>query len=209
MKRPKFKLKTWLGLAWITLSLTTMIVTKAPAQSQIMTGQAMVPLGYCQLTAAQLAASIGLASCTRASFTATGSGTNLTTSAVAGVIKSGDALLTGTGVPAGTTIISQTSGTPGGAGVYVTSQATTASGAAVTSGGIPPGATGALLQAVTQDISYRDDGGAPTAAVGMILHGGGGTAVTNFPPTPYTGPLPALRFILIAGLPTLNVLFYR
>jgi hypothetical protein len=67
-----------------------------------------------------------------ASFTGTGSGTNLTVSAVTGVIAVGDRL-DGTGVPATTNIVSQTSGTPGGAGVYVTSNATTSSGAALTS----------------------------------------------------------------------------
>lgn len=67
-----------------------------------------------------------------ASFTGTASGANLTASAVTGTIDIGD-IIAGTGVPAGTTIVSQTSGTPGGAGVYVTSVATTASAAALTS----------------------------------------------------------------------------
>jgi hypothetical protein len=66
-----------------------------------------------------------------ATFTGSGSGTNLTTSAVAGTIAVGD-LIVGTGVPGATTIVSQTSGTPGGAGVYVTNNATTSSGAALT-----------------------------------------------------------------------------
>lgn len=66
-----------------------------------------------------------------AQFTGTGSGTNLTASAVTGTIAVGD-LVVGTGVPASTTISSQTSGTPGGAGVYVTNNATTSSGAALT-----------------------------------------------------------------------------
>lgn len=70
-----------------------------------------------------------------ATFTATGSGTDLTTSVVTGLISIGDEI-SGTGVPAGTTIVSQTSGTTGGAGVYVTSVATTASAATVTSFGI-------------------------------------------------------------------------
>jgi hypothetical protein len=66
-----------------------------------------------------------------ASFTGTGSGTNLTASAVTGTIGIGD-LIAGSGVPAGTTILSQASGTPGGAGVYVTSHPTTSSGASLT-----------------------------------------------------------------------------
>jgi hypothetical protein len=65
-----------------------------------------------------------------ASFTGTGSGTNLTASAVTGVIGVGQ-LVQGTGVPANTTIVSQSSGTPGGAGVYVTSNATTSAAAAL------------------------------------------------------------------------------
>ena len=66
-----------------------------------------------------------------ATFTGTGAGTNLTASSVTGTIQIGD-YLTGTGIPTGTLIISQTSGTTGGAGVYVTSSATTSSGAAIT-----------------------------------------------------------------------------
>lgn len=68
-----------------------------------------------------------------ATFTGTGSGTNMTASAVSGTIGVGD-VISGTGVPAGTTILSQTSGTPGGAGVYVTSGATTSSGNAISCG---------------------------------------------------------------------------
>jgi hypothetical protein len=70
-----------------------------------------------------------------ATFTATGSGTNLTVSAVTGVITPGETLGTTTGITAGTTIVSQTSGTTGGAGVYVTSVATTISAATATSFG--------------------------------------------------------------------------
>jgi hypothetical protein len=73
---------------------------------------------------------VGIAHTLGATFTGTGSGTNLTASAVTGVIAVGD-VVTGTGAPANTTIVSQTSGTPGGAGVYVTSNATTSSGAAL------------------------------------------------------------------------------
>lgn len=76
-----------------------------------------------------------------ASFTGTGSGTNLTVSAVAnGVINIGSIVL-GTGVPVGTTILSQTSGVTGQTGVYVTSNPTTSSGAALTAG-----ITGTLIE---------------------------------------------------------------
>jgi hypothetical protein len=67
-----------------------------------------------------------------ASFTGTGSGTNLTVTGVTGVIAAGDRV-NGTGVPGGTNIVSQTSGTPGGAGVYVTNNATTSAANALTS----------------------------------------------------------------------------
>ena len=67
-----------------------------------------------------------------ATFTATGSGTNLTVSAVTGLISIGDALGVTTGIGAGITILSQTSGPTGGAGVYVTSAATTISAATAT-----------------------------------------------------------------------------
>lgn len=64
---------------------------------------------------------------------ATGSGTNLTLSGVTaatppGTVSAGN-IVTGTCVPANTTIVSQTSGTVGGDGVYVTNNATTCSGA--------------------------------------------------------------------------------
>jgi hypothetical protein len=61
-------------------------------------------------------------------FTGTGSGTNLTVAAIVGVLHPGDTV-TGSGIPGGTTIVSQSSGTIGGNGVYVTSQATTVAGA--------------------------------------------------------------------------------
>lgn len=174
----------------------------SPVNAQTIPGQGMVPLGNCQLSAAQLAASIGLSACVRGSFTGTGVGTNLTASAVTGIIKPGD-LITGTGVPVGTTIVSQTSGPTGGAGVYVTSAATTSSGASLTSGGIPPNATMAYLVAETANVRYRDDGADPTAAIGSIVYFGAGGAVL------YGGTLPAARFILLSGAPLLNISFYR
>lgn len=70
-----------------------------------------------------------------ASFTATGTGTSLVVTAVTGVIHPGNlqsALLAGTGVPGSTYIVSQSSGTTGGAGTYLTNNATTSSAAALT-----------------------------------------------------------------------------
>lgn len=77
-----------------------------------------------------------------ASFTGTGSGTNLTASAVTGSILVGQTI-NGTGVPANTTIVSQTSGTLGGAGIYVTNNATTSSGAALTANEVMQGVVAA------------------------------------------------------------------
>jgi len=91
---------------------------------------------YADGTVAQSAATNATATASMgATFTASGSGTNLTVSAVTGLITVGETLGTTTGIPAGTTIVSQTSGTPGGAGVYVTSVATTISAATATSFG--------------------------------------------------------------------------
>lgn len=172
-----------------------------PALAQTATpGLRIVPTGYCQFTASGTA--VTLSACVRASFTGTGSGTNLTVSAVAGVIKPGDGVA-GTGVPAGTTIISQVSGTTGGAGVYKTSAATTASSASLTSGGIPTGSTLAVVSIETANVRWRDDGAAPTASVGMPISAGA---------APYTfmsiGRLSNLQFIAQSGSPVVNVAFY-
>jgi hypothetical protein len=60
--------------------------------------------------------------------TGTATGTSLAVTAVNGAIITG-ATVSGLGVPSGTTIVSQQSGTAGGAGTYTTSVATTASAA--------------------------------------------------------------------------------
>lgn len=73
--------------------------------------------------------------------TGTGSGSsyNLTISgSVTGAFQAGE-FLAGTGVPAGTRIIYQRSGTGGGAGVYVTSNPTTVSGAVTATYGVMVG----------------------------------------------------------------------
>lgn len=62
---------------------------------------------------------------------ATGTGTSLNVTSVTGQLNTGD-VLSGTGVPAGTTIVNQVSGTPGGVGVYTTSNSTTSSSASLT-----------------------------------------------------------------------------
>lgn len=165
-----------------------------------MTGQvAALPMGYCQLAPAS---ATPLAACVRATFTGTGNGTTLAASAVTGFIKPGDTI-TGTGVPTGTFIVSQLTGTPGGAGNYVTNQATTSSGASLSSGGIPQGANSAALTAETQNMRFTDDAtGAPTAATGQLI-------VTGQLPLWYQGSLANLQFIQVAASGKLNVTFYK
>lgn len=68
-------------------------------------------------------------------------------------------------------------------------------------GGIPSGSTIALIQAEAQAIRYRDDGTAPTAAVGLPVAAAGSFL--------YSGPLNRLRFIEQTSGAKLNVLFYR
>jgi hypothetical protein len=87
---------------------------------------AAIQAAFTDPTESSFTASLG------SSFTGTQSGTNLTTTAVTCLISVGD-VISGTGVAAGTTIVSQTSGTTGGAGVYVTSLSGTASTASCTS----------------------------------------------------------------------------
>lgn len=168
-------------------------------------GQPVVPLGYCQLSASALGSAVALSKCVRAAFTASAGSpsTKLVVTSVTGVILPGDQIVSGTGITAGTVIVSQDpGGTPGGAGTYNLSATNTASSASSTSGGIPPGATMALLQAETADVRFRDDGGAPAAAVGeLVVHG--------TPPIFYTGTLSKLQFIAASGSPLLDVLFYR
>ena len=63
----------------------------------------------------------------------------------------------------------------------------------------PPGARIALLSASVAAVSWRDDGGVPTATVGIIIPAG--TTMQ------YTGNLAAIQFISATG--TLNVSYYK
>jgi len=121
-------------------------------------------------TEASVTASIG------ASFTATASGspaTTFTVTATTGYISIGD-VITGSGVPSGTTIASFVSGTPGGAGVYTTSVATTASSAscATTSSVIDVTVVGSGTLAVGQT-AYN--GSSSIGVVSALGTGTGGT----------------------------------
>lgn len=63
-----------------------------------------------------------------ASFNGVATGTSLVVTGIAGYLSPGDPIA-GTGIPAGTTIDHQASGSTGGNGTYITSQATTVNGA--------------------------------------------------------------------------------
>lgn len=169
-----------------------------PALSQ--NGARSGNLGFCSLSSVSSATAITTTSCTLASFTATGSGTQLTVSSVTGLISPGDPIA-GSGVPTGTVITAQVSvsppgASPGGSGIYTTNNATTSSAASLTAGGVPQAATYAVICASTQGVNYRDDGVAPTATVGT---GGQGIVPTSStsPPTciPYNGTFSLLQFI--------------
>lgn len=84
------------------------------------------------------------------SFTGSGSGTNLTVSALSGFLEPG-MLVQGTGVPANTTIVSQASGPTGGNGVYVTSNPTTIAGAGNAYAALVTAVAGSASVAVNAD----------------------------------------------------------
>jgi hypothetical protein len=133
-------------------------------------------------------------------FTATGTGTSLVVTAVTGLISIGDTIA-GTGVPAGTTILAQVSGTPGGAGTYTTSVATTASAATVTSFGNVLDVT-----AVTGTLAIGDaitGTGIPTGATLASqvsgATGGVGVYTLDIPATAYAA---STALTVVAGIVT-------
>jgi Protein of unknown function (DUF3383) len=146
------------------------------ASNSFSAAAAAIQAAFTDPTEASFTAAIG------ATFTATGASTNLTTSAVTGLISIGDTI-TGTGVPASTTIVSQTSGTTGGAGVYVTSNATTSSGAALT-------AASTVLNVTVESVV--------SLAVGQTLVGAG-VAGTPLITAQLTGPAGGIGTYRISG----------
>lgn len=79
-------------------------------------------------------------------------------------------------------------------------QIVTATLAASTALGVPNGSRIAVIQAVGQAISWRDDGTAPTATIGMSIPAGGELV--------YDGTLTAIRLIQVASGATANISYY-
>jgi hypothetical protein len=78
-----------------------------------------------------------------------------------------------------------------------------ATGLASCVGGIPSGTNTILMSADTANVKWRDDGTAPTGAIGMTL-------VFGQLPVTYNGTISKLQFILATGgSPILNVSFYK
>jgi hypothetical protein len=160
-----------------------------------------VPMGFCPL--ANMSSATKLSSCQMATFIGTGSGNSITITSVTGLVLPGE-VMAGTGVPAGTIIISQSSGVPGGAGVYVTSNPTTSNGASLTASGVPTGATNAVICSYVQGVVYRDDQVSPTGTPGS-----GGQGISANQCIPYNGTLANLQFIQQSAGALLGVSFYR
>lgn len=111
----------------------------------------------------------------------------ITISSVTGVLSVGDTMA-GTGITAGTTIVSQISGTAGGAGVYQLSANNTASAATITTFGAT-----LVISATTGLVSIGDTvsggSGFPSAATVLAqvsgTAGGAGTYTLSAPATAY------------------------
>jgi hypothetical protein len=181
-----------------------LFVGAATAQT-ITPGQTVIPMGQCQIPSASLTSAVSFGSCQGASTTATCSGTTLTAASTSGQFKIGQTL-SGTGITAGTTV--QAFGTStGGNGTITVSQSCTSSSNTVTGSGIPSDMQGhtptmAVLYAETANVRFRDDGGVPTASIGMEITSGS-------PPFSYVGTMTAAQFIAASGSPILDVAFYR
>ena len=121
------------ALTWSQVLFDT---TVGGCWSQANPSQLVIPAG---VTKAWFTGSVMFPPVT-ASVTASISTTNMTVSAVgSGKLLVGQTIA-GTGVTAGTTIVSQTSGTTGGTGVYVVSASQTVASRTITCTGVSPGA---------------------------------------------------------------------
>ncbi|MDE2426234.1 MAG: hypothetical protein KGO96_10060 [Elusimicrobia bacterium] len=165
-----------------------------------MFSQAAVPLGFQQISSLSAAAGLTLplgaqqaegTSCSLSGKQLTVGGTVTGTFAVGQTV-------TGTGIPANTLISSQGQQS----GTWLLSNAcTTESGEAVTAYQTPR-VDFVLLKAATENISWRDDGAAPTATVGMLMQ-------TTDEPLLYSGDLLAIQFIQVSASAVLNASYYQ
>lgn len=80
-------------------------------------------------------------------------------------------------------------------------QQITSLGSATGFSSIPTGATLVSMTIEGQPVRMRDDGTAPTTAIGLLLSVGG--------PWPYSGSLSALQFIQTAASATIDGCFYK
>lgn len=170
----------WAVVGGSTAATVGAAVYATYADGSITIGSASASASSTASIGATTTASIG------ATFTASADtdDTKLVVTSVTGLISVGDEL-DGTGITAGTTVISQVSGTPGGAGTYQLSASNTASSATVT-------AFGDVLKvtAVTGLLSVGDTVSSPSGATiteqltGST--GGTGTYRLSAPATAYT-----------------------
>ena len=162
--------------------------------------QHVAPRGYQQLTGMSAATGLTLpvgpevASATSASL----SGRLLTLGGtVTGVFEPGQTV-SGTGIPANTTISAEgnTSGT-----FWLTNACTTESGESVTAYQTLISDM-VVLQAEVEAVRWRDDGTAPTSAVGQVM-------AVSAAPLEYTGDLTAIQFIQVAVGAIVDATFYK
>lgn len=177
----------------------------APASAQI---PRVAPAGSCGITSLASAVGITATNCVFAQFTATLSTAGIlnVTAVSSGTITPGQ-LLTGTNVPATSSVSGQLSGPTGGVGTYqVANPPTTAIGSeAMTTAGIPLSANYALICAYTQSVNYKPDGTTPTATPGS-----GGTQIpaTGSNCIGATTSFSKLKFIQQTASASLSIDFY-
>jgi hypothetical protein len=157
--------------SWPDANDATDLLAIVQAQAETIADQALLVSRYQQvLNAAQ--ASTGPVVATG---TGTATGATLVMTAVTGTIVVG-AEVSGLGVPNGTTILNQVSGTAGGAGTYTTDQATTAAAAALAFTPPPAQVTTAVGTGAGNQLSVTGVNG--SIGIGNFVTGAGVPAAT-------------------------------
>jgi hypothetical protein len=187
---PFYDTATFLGV----IADTTLVVRSGSGPSQV--GEALAHAGIAAGTTitacpAPGCGSIGTYSISNpqrlavATFTGTASGVYLSAASVAGTITIGDEI-SGSGIPADTVITGQASGTPGGAGIYITNVPTTAAANPVTS--------------IPRITFYGFSGGRGKAIAGLVakmLYPGQDITITSMGSAGWAQPLMAPRWQLL------------